>query len=398
MILDVIADIIAIYTIVVIILFLGLALIGLSALREEALKHKLLVENSERRVAEPIGMSVVVGGVVTLDELEELLSFDYLNYEVILVTDIDQLPYREVLLSRYALVEMTIPDHLDIEDVVLRRLFRSRERRYRRLVVADQPFETLAQAYNCGVCVSGHDYVVAVNRWMKINPDALRRLSAEIQDHAGEVYAVGALRGIVFPQKPLCLLDYVVKLVTVGAGIGTLSGIGTHPNTLIVFEYNAVVDAGGYRDSFLPDLELYTRVHRLADRKLVEGVSIFTPQIVARQTDSSVVCCTKTPGFAMRDKSPMTSRYTLAVVLGLAVIMLPLSALVRNWEVFRLIVYIWVAAYVGAVTVALLAMLSYRQSLVAQGYKGSVRRIVAVAMLYPAYLIKCLVSAKNFVK
>lgn len=129
------------------------------------------------------GVSVVVSGVRSAREIEARLSSEYWRYEVIVVIDSTRdrglLP---TLCRKYSLIRVSFPatDELTIEGVPL--LYRSRQRRYRRLVVVDRLHRSRADDWNCGVVVASYDRVVPLESDRFLLTDALPRWVMELHE------------------------------------------------------------------------------------------------------------------------------------------------------------------------------------------------------------------------
>lgn len=129
------------------------------------------------------GVSVVVSGVRSEREIEQRLSSEYWRYEVIVVVDstLDaQLLHR--LCHKYSLIRVNFPtvDELSIDGAP--RLYRSRQRRYRRLVVVDRLHRSRADDWNCGVVVASFDRIVPLESDRFLLPDALPRWVMELHE------------------------------------------------------------------------------------------------------------------------------------------------------------------------------------------------------------------------
>jgi hypothetical protein len=133
------------------------------------------------------GVSVVVSGVRTVSEIEQRLSSEYWRYEVIVVVDSTRdTTLLRALCQKYALIRVSFPmvEELPIEGVPL--LYRSRQRRYRRLVVIDRLHRSRADDWNCGVVVASFDRIVPLEYDRFLLPDALPRWVMELHESGRE--------------------------------------------------------------------------------------------------------------------------------------------------------------------------------------------------------------------
>lgn len=137
------------------------------------------------------GVSVVVSGARTESEIEQRLSSEYWRYEVIVVVDSSLDPtLLHTLCLKYALIRVNFPavDELPIEGVAM--LYRSRQRRYRRLVVIDRLHRSCADDWNCGVAVASFDRIVPLESDRFLLPDALPRWVMELHERGAHTTEV----------------------------------------------------------------------------------------------------------------------------------------------------------------------------------------------------------------
>ena len=149
-------------------------------------RERLLRDECQRRIAglwmlsgsDPLGepgVSLLVDFDTDEQTLESLLSLDYLRYEVIVAGDVATDSRLAWVVRRYAMIEVS--ERVDGEGLHHpRRLFRSRRRSYRRLVVVDTDSPIVAGRMDCALSVRTFDRVVVVERGVRLLPDALRVL------------------------------------------------------------------------------------------------------------------------------------------------------------------------------------------------------------------------------
>ena len=150
-----------------------------------------------------IGISVLCSGVSDPEQIRNLLTVEYANYEVIAVLDAARCPEEyAALVSHYRMirVEWTPTGELAVEGI--RSVGRSRKRRFRRLVLVNRSADTAAGDFDAATTVATYDYLLPVedDRWLL--PGTIERLVAE----AGEA-PDGAVESIRSPLgAPLRLL------------------------------------------------------------------------------------------------------------------------------------------------------------------------------------------------
>lgn len=177
------------------------------------------------------GVSVVVSGVRSVREIEQRLSSEYWRYEVIVVVD-STLDARllHALCHKYALIRVSFPtvEELPIEGVPM--LYRSRQRRYRRLVVVDRLHRSRADDWNCGVVVSSFDRIVPLEADRFLLPDALPRWVMELHEsgeHRNEVLAAQVAPTHFFDRRRVAMF---ARSAVIAEGGFT----GEHPRVAMV--------------------------------------------------------------------------------------------------------------------------------------------------------------------
>lgn len=167
---------------------------------------RLAREWSLRRIAElwPLTGSDPLGepGVSLLvdwdgDEraLEQLLALDYLRYEVVVVGNVQSDRGLARLAERYAMIEMGAPVIEESLQHSPRRLYRSRRRSYRRLLVVDTAAEAVAERMDCALAVRSYDLVMALERGVRLSADALRVLVWRACDSSAEAVSATLVSG-----------------------------------------------------------------------------------------------------------------------------------------------------------------------------------------------------------
>lgn len=212
-------------------------IVGVSILR----RIRLAREWNLRRLAElwpltgidPLGepgVSLLVDWDGDQRALEQLLALDYLRYEVIVVGNVLSDGQLARLAERYAMIEMGAPVVEESLQHSPRRLYRSRRRSYRRLIVVDTGAEAVAERMDCALAVRSYDLVVALERGVRLATDALRVLVWSACDSSTEA---------------------VSATLASGRGVGGFltdiwSFMGWRQGCIALMDGDAVVAAGGF--------------------------------------------------------------------------------------------------------------------------------------------------------
>lgn len=157
------------------------------------------------------GVSVVVSGRQTESEIERRLSSEYWRYEVVVVID-SSLDARllRTLCHKYALIRVSFPatDELPIDGTPS--LYRSRQRRYRRLVVVDRLHRSRADDWNCGTVVASFERIVPIEADRFLLPDALPRWVMELHErneHRNEVLSAFVAPTHLFDRQRVAMFS-----------------------------------------------------------------------------------------------------------------------------------------------------------------------------------------------
>lgn len=266
------------------------------------------------------GVSVVVSGARTEGEIEQRLSSEYWRYEVIVVVDssIDA-KLLHALCLKYALIRVNFPtiEELPIEGVAM--LYRSRQRRYRRLVVIDRLHRSCADDWNCGVAVASFDRIVPLETDRFLLPDALPRWVMEL--HERESRKVEVLAAQVAPTH-----FYDRRRVA-------------------MFSRSAVIAAGGFASGH-PRVSM---IRRLRGRLLYLPLAYST-------------------AYRHRSDNPLRRLYIATGALPTVVLFVELAY--QNWDRAREALMLIVATYLTALLSSVIAL---GTRLVVRGERGEER-------------------------
>ncbi len=266
------------------------------------------------------GVSVVVSGVRLEREIEQRLSSEYWRYEVIVVVDSTlDAQLLHTLCHRYSLIRVSFPivDELPIDDAP--RLYRSRQRRYRRLVVIDRLHRSRADDWNCGVVVASFDRIVPLETDRFLFPDTLPRWVMELHESGERCNEVLAAQ-----VAPFHLFDR---------------------RRVAMFLRSAVIAEGGFAGEH-PRVSMIRRLR-------------------GRQLDLPLAYST-----AYRHRSENPLRRLLLTVGSLSTVVLFVMLVRQDWEGAREALMLIVATYATALMASSIAL---RTRLVVRGEQGEER-------------------------
>lgn len=199
-------------------------------------------DNDDRHT---FGVSVATIGALSSSALEARLAIDYTYFELIWVADLKEVSGAEAILERY---DMSAVDFSPSEGLPLRgvrRVYRSRARRYRRLVIVDCASNSLANCANCAADVASYDLLVVTENRTILSPHSLTLLVDALlrQSDGGWVMGVAANR---VAADELLLAERILLLAGGGARNERVGGRVIVP--IYLFRRDDVVACGGFAE------------------------------------------------------------------------------------------------------------------------------------------------------
>lgn len=171
----------------------ALALIIVWAIRYSS--QSLRAEREQELLSDPsigchtsiggVGCSVVCYRVGSLEQIERLLGVRYERYEVIAVIDSkSQAELFLALMARFHMVEVNNPSR-GVSGGVTSQLFRSGQRRYRRLVMLDvNDTEDRYSALNQALGIASYNYIIPISSAHYLRPHAIESIAITLTDHS----------------------------------------------------------------------------------------------------------------------------------------------------------------------------------------------------------------------
>lgn len=168
-------------TIHIIILSLLLLVIGYTVIRAikttKALSMYNFFVDSATGCCESLGFtgcSVVCYAVNDIEQIENLLHTEYDRYEILAV--IDSRLYPDIFYSivkQYGLIQVNPIVSDELPDTHIRALYRSRQRRFRRLVLIDEAYTSPYNSLDCATLVASYEYIIPLNASMRLRERAI---------------------------------------------------------------------------------------------------------------------------------------------------------------------------------------------------------------------------------
>ena len=207
-----------------------------------------------------------------VENVNSLLGQDYPIFEVIIVNDGSKDKTLELLIDNFQLVEVPFAYVEYIRTKPYRRLFKSTNPEYRRLIVVDKDNGgTKADAVNAGLNASSYPYFINTDVDCILSTDAITKCIMPIlQDDS--VIAVSGIMAVSNgckveggkvvdarpPHKPCALfqtLEYMRSFLVGKMGWSTINAMPNVSGGYGLFDKKVVIAAGGYTgDSFAEDM------------------------------------------------------------------------------------------------------------------------------------------------
>jgi cellulose synthase/poly-beta-1,6-N-acetylglucosamine synthase-like glycosyltransferase len=278
-----------IYALLAIMSFLNIALF----LRKESYTDYKVI------VGSPLapGISVIAPafneGLTIISNVRSLLTFDYPNYEVIIINDGSTDDTLEKVINEFSLVKVDFAYDIKLSAKPVRGVYKSRDEAYAKLIVVDKENgKAKADATNVGINVSNFPYFLCTDVDCILHEQTLGMLIRPMLEEENlRVIATGATlrmanscevdEGVLISIKaprPLLArfqeLEYIRSFVMGKMGWSYINAVPNVSGGLGMFDKEIAVKAGGYDPaSFGEDMELRMRMSRYVyDNKIKASV------------------------------------------------------------------------------------------------------------------------------
>jgi cellulose synthase/poly-beta-1,6-N-acetylglucosamine synthase-like glycosyltransferase len=213
-----------------------------------------------------------------IDNVQSLLRMDYPNFEVCIVNDGSKDRTLELLIETFSLVEVPFEYIEKVHSAPFKRLFKSTNSKYSRLVVVDKVNGgTKADAVNAGLNVISNPYFINTDVdcvlskdamyqciFPVINDDRIIAVSGTMSMSNGSTISNGELVNVRPSSKPLPLfqdLEYKRSFLIGKMGWSKINAMNNVSGGYGLFSTEVVINAGGYdSSSFAEDMDMITRM------------------------------------------------------------------------------------------------------------------------------------------
>ena len=221
-------------------------------------------------------------GLTIISNVRSLLTFDYPNYEVIIINDGSTDDTLEKVIKEFSLVKVEFAYDPKLVTRPVRGVYKSTDEAYAKLLVVDKENgKAKADATNVGLNVSAYPYFLCTDVDCILHEQTLQMLIKPVmEEETMRVIAVGAtlrmanscevdegvLLNIKAPRPLLARfqeLEYIRSFVLGKMGWSYINAVPNVSGGLGMFDKEVVIKAGGYDPtSFGEDMELRMRMSR----------------------------------------------------------------------------------------------------------------------------------------
>lgn len=285
MILDYINIVFLIFSVMLVLLFTGMAY--LSTLNSIHYKNKNSFGDLSKVMASPIAPGITIiapaynEALTIVENIRSLLSLQYVNYEVMVVNDGSKDDTLRKMIEAYDLeqVERSIDPNWPCKPI--KAIYKSRQRSFSRLTVIDKVNGGKSDALNTGMRLSENKYVGCIDVDCLLLPEALLHVvKAFYQPSEKRVIAVGGviriansckisggqLEEIRLPKNWLAkfqLLEYTRSFLLGRMAWGRIDSLLIISGAFGFFDREIALAAGGYNTNTVgEDMEIVFRMRR----------------------------------------------------------------------------------------------------------------------------------------
>jgi cellulose synthase/poly-beta-1,6-N-acetylglucosamine synthase-like glycosyltransferase len=246
--------------------------------------HRSRIESPDELMRSPLtpGVTIIAPawnealGVV--DSVRSLLSLEYPDFQVVVVSDGSTDDTMEKLIAAFELEQVEYAYAPDVPTAPFRALYRSRIEQ--RVTVVDKDNGGKADAINCGINVADTPLVCVIDADSVLDMDALSKAARPFVDDPERTVAVGGIvriindslverghvREVRLPRAHLAriqVMEYLRAFLAGRSGWSRVNGLLIISGAFGVFRRDVVAEVGGFHPHTLgEDMELVVRIHR----------------------------------------------------------------------------------------------------------------------------------------
>ncbi|HYG01723.1 MAG TPA: glycosyltransferase [Chryseosolibacter sp.] len=216
-----------------------------------------------------------------IDNVKSLLSISYNNFEVIIVNDGSKDDTLQKMIDSFDLVVVPFAMRNQISTKLVRAIYKSRNRAFKKLTVVDKVNGGKADALNVGLNVSNQELVACIDVDCIIEADALLKMVKPFMEDPEKVIASGGVIRIAnscvveegrlikvrLPENQIArfqVLEYIRAFLMGRMAWSRINGLMLISGAFGMFRRDIAISAGGYNHNTVgEDMELVVRMRAM---------------------------------------------------------------------------------------------------------------------------------------
>jgi peptidoglycan-N-acetylglucosamine deacetylase len=297
---DVFVGLLLLYSITLLIAYIGIGLYSIGAVKEYLNKNSFTDYRLLAVSPEAPSMSILAPayneGATVVENARSLLSIHYNNLEVIIINDGSKDDCLQKLIDNFDLKKVDFFYNEQIPTKKVRGVYKSTNQVYRKLVVVDKENGGKADALNVGINISSNDYIVCIDVDCILEQDALLKLAKPFLESTKErVIATGGVVRIAngcevedgrlikinlskdfLPRVQT--LEYIRAFLLGRMAWSRINGLLLISGAFGAFDKEIAILCGGYNHKTVgEDMELVVRMRRYMEEQKVPYRVTFIP-------------------------------------------------------------------------------------------------------------------------
>ena len=142
-----------------------------------------------------VGCSAICSGVRSIPRIEELLGQEYDRYEVVITIDAEQYPEDfSAIISHYRMIRVNCTRSEELPSAMIRTLYRSRQRSFRRLILLDKPQSDIYGDLDAAAIVASYNYLLPVSPTTHLCDKAIESIAITLSEQ--DFHSIGLLHSV----------------------------------------------------------------------------------------------------------------------------------------------------------------------------------------------------------
>lgn len=271
------------YAFSLVVIYTALAILAFFKLRQLVAEKSTDTQRIFRESPFIPGISIVAPAyneeATIINNVTSFLTVNYPTFEVVIINDGSKDDTLQLLIDNFELVETTYAYVEKIKTKPFKRIFKSTNPEFKRLIVVDKENGgTKADASNAGVNVAKYPYFICTDVDCVLDREALTKMILSVITNKTRVIAVGATMRMVnscvvedgvlletrLPVRIFPLyqeIEYLRSYYIGKLGFSTINAISNVSGGLGLFDKEVAIGAGGYDPlSHAEDMDMTTRM------------------------------------------------------------------------------------------------------------------------------------------